>query len=68
MISFAFVPSALTGGWLARPHDHFPDVFQNKFWTSYPYFLPCLVIASLAIFACFVAGAYLREVGPPKFH
>jgi len=52
---------ALTGGWLARPHDHFPNIFHDEFWTSYPYFLPCLVMASLAIFACFVVGRYLRE-------
>ncbi|KIM49566.1 hypothetical protein M413DRAFT_15578 [Hebeloma cylindrosporum] len=54
---------ALTGGWLARPHDQFPDIFQHKIWTSYPYFLPTLVIGSLALFACFVVGGYLREVG-----
>ncbi|KAF8968270.1 major facilitator superfamily domain-containing protein [Flammula alnicola] len=52
---------ALTGGWLARPHDHFPHTFHNDFWITYPYFLPCAVMASLAMFACWIIVVYLKE-------
>ncbi|KDR81939.1 hypothetical protein GALMADRAFT_59708 [Galerina marginata CBS 339.88] len=53
---------AFTGGWLARPHDHFPETFPNTFWVRYPYFLPCLVMACLSMSACWVIFLFLREV------
>ncbi|KAJ3505011.1 hypothetical protein NLJ89_g7641 [Agrocybe chaxingu] len=52
---------AFIGGWLARPNDHFPTFFPDKFWTTYPYLLPCAVIAALSLFGCFIALFYLNE-------
>ncbi|KAH9939493.1 MFS general substrate transporter [Amylocystis lapponica] len=36
------------GGTLSKPHDHWPNVFSDPFWTEYPYFLPCAVSASFS--------------------
>ncbi|KAG1772457.1 major facilitator superfamily domain-containing protein [Suillus occidentalis] len=43
----------LMGGMLARPQDHWPRLFTNPFWGKYPYFLPCVVSASLLLLAFF---------------
>ncbi|PPQ82379.1 hypothetical protein CVT25_008340 [Psilocybe cyanescens] len=53
---------AFTGGWLARPRDHFPDVFPGHFWVEYPYLLPCGIMASFAIFASCLVFVFLKEV------
>ncbi|KAG2051001.1 MFS general substrate transporter [Suillus hirtellus] len=37
----------LMGGTLARPQDHWPNLFAGQFWAKYPYFLPCAVAASI---------------------
>ena len=55
--------SALVGGWLARPHDHLPDVFSSYIWIEYPYFLPYAVMAVITILGLVVATVYLKEVG-----
>jgi MFS family permease len=52
---------ALIGGWLARPHDHFPETFSGQFWIKYPYFLPYAVIVSIMIMGLVVTTAYLNE-------
>ncbi|PPQ96786.1 hypothetical protein CVT26_006197 [Gymnopilus dilepis] len=52
---------AFIGGWLARPHDHFPESFAEPIWVTYPYLLPCAVTASIALFACFIILIFLRE-------
>lgn len=52
---------ALVGGWLARPQDHFPEMFTSHFWTNYPYFLPCAVLTVIAVFGLAVTAAYLNE-------
>ncbi|CAA7260853.1 unnamed protein product [Cyclocybe aegerita] len=52
---------AFIGGWLARPNDHFPDIFSGKFWTTYPYLLPCAVIAALPLLGCLITISYLSE-------
>ena len=55
--------SALVGGWLARPHDHFPEMFSSHIWIKYPYFLPYAVMVAITVVGLVVATAYLNEVG-----
>ncbi|KJA21098.1 hypothetical protein HYPSUDRAFT_141201 [Hypholoma sublateritium FD-334 SS-4] len=52
---------ALTGGWLARPRDHFPSTFESEFWADFPYFLPCISMATLSVFACCIVTLFLKE-------
>ncbi|KAF8810044.1 member of major facilitator superfamily multidrug-resistance, DHA1 sub-family [Phlegmacium glaucopus] len=52
---------ALIGGSLARPHDHFPEVFHHHIWIKYPYFLPCAVLAVVTLMAVAVIAVYLNE-------
>ena len=54
--------SALIGGWLARPHDHFPEMFISRIWIKYPYFLPCAVWAAVAFIGAAVTALFLKEV------
>ncbi|KAG0709385.1 major facilitator superfamily domain-containing protein [Suillus ampliporus] len=39
----------LIGGMLARPQDSWPAIFAHSFWSKYPYFLPCAVVACLVL-------------------
>ncbi|KAF7326008.1 SEC23 SEC24 family protein [Mycena kentingensis (nom. inval.)] len=58
----------LIGGSLARPHDRFPNAafFGLPFWRSFPYFLPCLVVASVVFIAWLVVLSMFRETAPRK--
>jgi hypothetical protein len=56
------IHSALVGGWLARPHDHFPEIFSSHIWIKYPYFLPYAVMVAITIMGLVVTTAYLNEV------
>jgi len=51
----------LVGGWLARPHEHFPEMFSGEIWIKYPYFLPCAVLAVVAVIAVGVIAICLEE-------
>ena len=53
----------LYGGALARPHDHWPELFSGTFWQNYPYFLPCLASVSFTAIAFLIAALFLKEVG-----
>jgi hypothetical protein len=52
------------GGMLARPQDHWPRLLTNPFWGKYPYFLPCVVSASLLLLAFFTLLRFFEEVSP----
>ncbi|KAF8886137.1 major facilitator superfamily domain-containing protein [Infundibulicybe gibba] len=56
----------LVGGTFSRPHERFPTVFGGQFWTDYPYFLPCVVVASFIGFAFTVALLFLKETAPGR--
>lgn len=56
------IHSALVGGWLARPHDHFPETFSSHIWIKYPYFLPYAVMVAITIMGLVITAAYLKEV------
>ncbi|KAF8886144.1 major facilitator superfamily domain-containing protein [Infundibulicybe gibba] len=56
----------LIGGIFSRPHERFPTVFGGKFWIDYPYFLPCVVVASFIGFAFTVALLFLKETAPGR--
>ncbi|KAG1788134.1 major facilitator superfamily domain-containing protein [Suillus plorans] len=67
---FALLPMAwsigcfagpLMGGMLARPQDHWPKLFINPFWGTYPYFLACALSASLLLLAFFMLLYFLEE-------
>jgi len=55
--NWQFIWSALTGGSLARPHDHFPKMFSSCIWINYPYFLPYVVLAVITVIVLAVAAA-----------
>ncbi|KAH9169629.1 hypothetical protein EDB89DRAFT_1908399 [Lactarius sanguifluus] len=52
------------GGFLSRPQDCWPDYFPRPFWAEYPYFLPCLVIASFSLIQFTIAAIFFEEPLP----
>ncbi|KAJ7650901.1 major facilitator superfamily domain-containing protein [Roridomyces roridus] len=72
---FAFIPvvwalgaslGPLAGGTLARPHEHFPQMFSSPFWREFPYFLPCLATGSFVFLSCLLVLALFKETSPSK--
>ena len=55
-------PSPLIGGSFSKPSDRYPLLFNSRFWKEYPYFLPCLVAAAIAIIGVALGYAFLDEV------
>ncbi|KAH9046353.1 major facilitator superfamily domain-containing protein [Lactarius deliciosus] len=49
------------GGFLSRPQDRWPDYFPRPFWAEYPYFLPCLVIASFSLIQFTILAIFFEE-------
>ncbi|KAH8986533.1 MFS general substrate transporter [Lactarius hatsudake] len=49
------------GGFLSRPQDRWPDYFPQAFWAEYPYFLPCLVVASFSLIQVTIAAIFFEE-------
>ncbi|KAH9014381.1 MFS general substrate transporter [Lactarius pseudohatsudake] len=49
------------GGFLSRPQDRWPDYFPRPFWAEYPYFLPCLVIASFPLIQFTIVAIFFEE-------
>ena len=64
MISSLFlrIRSQLAGGWLSRPHDHFPKLFSSRFWINYPYLLPYAILAIITLIGFLLVALYLKEV------
>ncbi|KAK1224232.1 hypothetical protein PQX77_012854 [Marasmius sp. AFHP31] len=58
----------LLGGTFARPQDRFPDVFKGRFWRDFPYFMPCLVVASFILTVAIVVIIFFKESAPIKKH
>ena len=53
---------SVIGGSLSRPVERFPSLFgDNKFFSQYPYFLPCTIVATYSVTAWFVAFFFLHE-------
>jgi hypothetical protein len=48
---------------LSRPQDRWPGLFSHNFWSEYPYFLPCLAVAALALFVFATTALFFKEVG-----
>ncbi|KAI9452900.1 MFS general substrate transporter [Lactarius psammicola] len=59
--SLGFVIGPLVGGVSSRPQDRWPHLFSHPFWADYPYFLPCLVVATFECLSLVVTGSYLEE-------
>ncbi|KAM6504175.1 Major facilitator superfamily domain containing protein [Amanita muscaria] len=57
----------LIGGSLSHPHERFPAVFTNEFWREFPYFLPCLSVATFA-FVCVLITLLLFNETLPRHH
>lgn len=51
------------GGTLAKPTERFPKFFSGDFWRQYPYFLPCLVAATLVFTSFLITMSLFKEVG-----
>ncbi|KDR81469.1 hypothetical protein GALMADRAFT_221332 [Galerina marginata CBS 339.88] len=52
----------LIGGFLSKPATRYPKYFDWEFLRTYPYFLPCLLVSSLAIFGFITSWLFLKEV------
>ena len=48
---------------MSHPQDRWPGLFSHNFWSEYPYFLPCLVVAALALFVFTATALFFEEVG-----
>ncbi|KAH9013716.1 MFS general substrate transporter [Lactarius hengduanensis] len=55
------VIGSFVGGFLSRPQDRWPDYFPQPFWAEYPYFLPCLVVASFSLIQFVIAAIFFEE-------
>ncbi|EIW57761.1 MFS general substrate transporter [Trametes versicolor FP-101664 SS1] len=71
--AFAFFPMSwqvggtlgpIIGGVFARPADRWPGFRESAFWKTYPYFLPCVIAASISISAFVLAAIGLKETLP----
>jgi MFS family permease len=50
------------GGILSRPAVQYPTLFsQHSIWAQYPYLLPCIVCASLAVMSFLMIYLFLEE-------
>lgn len=49
------------GGTLAKPTERFPKFFSGDFWRQYPYFLPCLVAATLVFTSFLITMSLFKE-------
>ncbi|KAJ7616315.1 MFS general substrate transporter [Mycena polygramma] len=57
----------IIGGLLANPYDQFPNTFGRfEFWQTYPYALPCFVIAFYCITSFLLALFCLKETVKPR--
>ncbi|KAI0833694.1 major facilitator superfamily domain-containing protein [Trametes gibbosa] len=72
---FAFLPmiwsvggtlGPVIGGVFARPADRWPGFRGSAFWQSYPYFLPCIIVACISISAFILALLGLKETLPRR--
>ncbi|PFH46777.1 hypothetical protein AMATHDRAFT_88127, partial [Amanita thiersii Skay4041] len=52
------------GGSFSRPYEQLPRFFNNDFWKSYPYFLPCLVTAGYVSVIIVLTIIYFKETAP----
>ncbi|KAI9453846.1 MFS general substrate transporter [Lactarius psammicola] len=60
--TFAHMPlRSFVGGFLSRPQDRWPDYFPQPFWAKYPYFLPCLVVASFSLIQFAIGAIFFEE-------
>ncbi|KAH9056524.1 MFS general substrate transporter [Lactarius vividus] len=68
--AFSFLPVVMevsqiigssVGGFLSRPQDRWPDYFPQPFWAKYPYFLPCLFVASFSFIQFIIAAIFFEE-------
>ncbi|OJT01793.1 hypothetical protein TRAPUB_7849 [Trametes pubescens] len=71
--AFAFFPMSwqvggtlgpIIGGVFARPADRWPGFRESAFWRTYPYFLPCVIAASISVSAFILAAIGLKETLP----
>ncbi|KIL00657.1 hypothetical protein PAXRUDRAFT_29651 [Paxillus rubicundulus Ve08.2h10] len=51
----------LIGGSFSHPASKYPELFDLEFWRDYPYFLPCLISAIVAIIGGLLGYAFLEE-------
>ncbi|KAI0797879.1 MFS general substrate transporter [Abortiporus biennis] len=56
----------LFGGSFSKPADKFPQYFSYEIWQTYPYLLPCLMAASVAVVGSFCGYLWLEESLPSK--
>ncbi|KIJ60665.1 hypothetical protein HYDPIDRAFT_43197 [Hydnomerulius pinastri MD-312] len=56
----------LIGGSFSHPASKYPEAFDYEFWRDYPYFLPCLIAAIVAIIGVILGYAFLEETLPSK--
>ncbi|KAH8981302.1 MFS general substrate transporter [Lactarius hatsudake] len=60
-----FLSGALNGNiGVSKSVDRWPESFSHPFWSGYPYFLPCLVVAVLSFTQFTFTAIFFEEVGP----
>lgn len=57
---------AILGGFLAMPADNYPSVFKNTIFDTYPFSLPCIVIAINCILIFIMSYFHLTETLVPS--
>ncbi|KAF8325457.1 MFS general substrate transporter [Cantharellus anzutake] len=74
-VAFSLLPIAWTigatsgpliGGSLQHVADAYPETFTDPFWTQYPYFLPCLVVAAFALLTLLLCTFCTKETLPRR--
>ncbi|KAM6490826.1 Major facilitator superfamily domain containing protein [Amanita muscaria] len=50
------------GGSLSHPHERLPAVVTSEFWREFPYFLPCLAVATFVLVCYIITLALFNEL------
>jgi len=62
--SFGLILGPILGGHLSRPADSMPGIFADTVFDTYPFLLPNLMYAMLAVLAFVVGSVSLKETLP----
>ena len=63
--SMGTIVGPILGGFLSNPYEKYPSIFGSiEFLKQNPYFLPCLLSASVSLIGFVLAYIYLNETNP----
>lgn len=58
--------SPLIGGTFSNAAQKYPTWFGTTFFVTFPYFLPCFVVACVTLFSVVIGYFWLEEVSIPN--